>query len=330
MATIMKRGQGWFAQVRRKGYPSRSKTFSTKQAASQWAAAQEATVLASSAPSAQVIPRSLTLRVIIERYLEQVTPTKRSQETEQYRLLKMLRDPVCETTLRDLSPAVLAGYRDRRQLEVSAGTIRRELSLLHHMLDLARREWGIPIVANPIAEVGKPRLNNARIRRLREGEWKTLREALEQSRNLWLLPVTEFAIETGMRRGELLDLQWHRIDWAASTAFIPHSKTDKPRTIPLTPVAIRLLDELPRSGERVFPISANALKLAWVRARDRAGIANLRFHDLRHEAVSRFFEMGLSMPEVALISGHRDPRMLFRYTHLSATELARKLRVGPS
>lgn len=274
-------------------------------------------------PEARV---SITLRSIVERYLENVTPTKRSSETERYRLLKLLRDPICETSLDKLLPAVIASYRDRRMLKVTAGTIRRELSLLNHMLDLARREWGIAIAINPVADVGKPRLSNARTRRVRgNDEWQRLRQALEQSRNSWLLPMVQFAIETAMRRGEILDLEWSRIDWATFTVLIPRTKTDRPRTIPLTPVAIRLLEGLPRTEERVFPVSANAVKLAWVRATKRAGITDLRFHDLRHEAVSRFFELGLSLPEVALISGHRDPRMLMRYTHLQPALLADKL-----
>jgi integrase len=80
-----------------------------------------------------------------------------------------------------------------------------------------------------------------------------------------------------------------------------------------------------RCGETVFIVSANALSLAWERLRRRAGVSGLRFHDLRHEAVSRFFEKGLNVPEVAMISGHRDPRMLFRYTHPKAEEVAAKL-----
>jgi integrase len=324
LATITKRGKHWFAQVRRKGHPARSKSFASKKAAARWATEQEAAILSGAAP-AEVLPRTLTLRSIVERYLERVTPTKRSCETERYRLQKMLRDPICETALCDLTPAIIASYRDRRSRKVGAGTIRRELSLLNHMLDLARREWGIAIGGNPVEDVGKPRLNNARVRRIRDEEWQALRDALEQSRNRWLASIVQFAVETGMRRGEILDLRWDRIDWAASTALIPHTKTDKPRTIPLTPAAIQLLKRLPRAEDTVFPISANALKLAWVRATKRASIADLRFHDLRHEAVSRFFEIGLSLPEVALISGHRDPRMLMRYTHLHAADLAAKL-----
>ena len=75
----------------------------------------------------------------------------------------------------------------------------------------------------------------------------------------------------------------------------------------------------------MFPMATNALKLAWGRLRVRAGLADLRFHDLRHEALSRFCELGLTIPELAVISGHKDPRMLFRYAHLRADDLARKL-----
>jgi integrase len=74
-----------------------------------------------------------------------------------------------------------------------------------------------------------------------------------------------------------------------------------------------------------FPVTPNALRMAWDRLIRRTSITNLRFHDLRHEAISRFFEMGLSMPEVALISGHKDPRMLFRYTHLDPERVIAKL-----
>ena len=80
-----------------------------------------------------------------------------------------------------------------------------------------------------------------------------------------------------------------------------------------------------RTEHQPFPINANAFRLAWDRLRNRAGLVDFRFHDLRHEALSRFFEMGLSIPEVALISGHKDVKMLMRYTHLRAKDLARKL-----
>src|SRR5690606_36470312 len=116
---------------------------------------------------------------------------------------------------------------------------------------------------------------------------------------------------------------------------IPITKNGHARTIPMSSEAIAVLNEMRdcmedereegRSEEYVFPFSDNAAKLAWQRLTKRAKIEDLHFHDLRHEAISRFFERGLSVPEVALISGHRDFRMLFRYTHLKPEELAKKM-----
>ncbi len=137
-----------------------------------------------------------------------------------------------------------------------------------------------------------------------------------------------FAIETGMRRGELVNARWQFVDWARRTLHIPETKNGHPRTIPLSGEAIRILRGILDGGHdsvRIFPLSANAVRLAWGRLIKRARITNLRLHDLRHEAVSRFFEKGLSVPEVALISGHRDYRMLARYTHLRPEDVAKKL-----
>ena len=122
-------------------------------------------------------------------------------------------------------------------------------------------------------------------------------------------------------------MQWDHIDWDKRILHIPDTTNGHPRTIPLTPTAIRVLEELPRINSDVIGMSGNAIRLAWERLKKKAGVKDLRFHDLRHEAISRFFEMGLSVPEVALISGHRDPRMLFRYTHLRAEEVGKNIRI---
>lgn len=128
-----------------------------------------------------------------------------------------------------------------------------------------------------------------------------------------------------MRRGELLSIRWQDVDRKARTVSILKTKNGHPRTIPLTPKALETLSGIPKTADRIFPVTPNAVRLAWERLRTRAGIEDLRLHDLRHEAVSRFFELGLTTPEVALISGHRDPRMLNRYTHLRPENVAQKL-----
>jgi integrase len=131
-----------------------------------------------------------------------------------------------------------------------------------------------------------------------------------------------------MRRGELLNARTSHINWDASTLHIPTTKTGIPRTIPLTPRALNVLRDVAASkliNQLLFDTTASAVNQSWKRLAKRAGLTNLHFHDLRHEAVTRLFEFGLSLPEVALVSGHQDPRMLFRYTHIKASDVAKKL-----
>jgi len=329
MATITKRGRSWFAQVRRKGYPAKHRTFRLKAEAVAWARRQEEHIERSCDASNQGNLRGTTLRDLIGRYLTEVTPTKRSEETERLRLAKLQRDPICDLTLASLSPQSLAAYRDRRLMQVKPGTVRRELSLLHHALDIAAREWGYRLPLNPVGLVTPPRVRNARDRRLRPGELERLGQALAKSRAPLLGPIIRFAIETALRRAEILNLQWCHIDFSRRTALIPWSKTGNSRTIPLTDNALTILRERRQASvglDAVFPTTAIALRLGWERLRRRAGLGDLRFHDLRHEAISRFCELGLSLAEVALISGHRDYRMLARYTHLRPMDLAHKLK----
>jgi integrase len=163
------------------------------------------------------------------------------------------------------------------------------------------------------------------VRRAYQGELEKLLTACEGSRCRWLPAVIQLAVETGMRRSELLAMRWDDVDLEARTVLLRNTKNGLPRTVPLSPRALSVLKVMPRYGPTVFIVSANALRLAWERLRRRAGVSGLRFHDLRHEAVSRFFEKGLNVPEVAMISGHRDLRMLFRYTHPKPEEVAAKL-----
>ena len=129
-----------------------------------------------------------------------------------------------------------------------------------------------------------------------------------------------------MRRSEILNLRWIDVDLDSGFATLFDTKNGEDRRVPLTKTARDVLSRLPGQDERVFPISADCVRLAWERTRRKAGISDLRFHDLRHEAVSRFFEMGMSVPEVALISGHKDVRQFFRYTHLNPTNVFKKYK----
>jgi integrase len=132
-----------------------------------------------------------------------------------------------------------------------------------------------------------------------------------------------------MRRGELLAMRWSDVDLRGRKVKVTRTKNGHPRSVPLTVKATETFTSIEEKGDCVFPITANAARLAWERLKRRAGVTNLRFHDLRHEAISRFFEKGLNVPEVALISGHRDVRMLLRYTHPMNEGILRKLDSSP-
>nr|WP_246681686.1 site-specific integrase [Methylobacterium sp. L1A1] len=220
---------------------------------------------------------------------------------------------------------MVASYRDLRLQVVSGDAVRRELSILRHCLEVARKEWGTPLSTNPVHGIALPEPSRARDQRLEAEVGQKLHAAIGSAHAWYLRPLMELAIETGMRRGELLSLQWHHVSLEKRTAHLPITKNGHARTVALTPKAIEILRLLPQTEGRVLPVSGNAVRLAWERLRKRAGVPGLRFHDLRHEAVSRFFEAGLSVPEVALMSGHRDTRMLMRYTHLRPEALAEKL-----
>ncbi|UUR08282.1 integrase [Sphingomonas glaciei] len=328
MATITKRKNGWSVQIRRKGYPQQTRTLPTKVEAQAWAREQEGRIDRALAPLNLRVLKGTTLRDILERYIREVSPTKDSVYTEAARLKKVLREQAfCDLALADLNSRVFADYRTARLAKVKPGTVHRELGLIRHALEVARHEWDIDLPSNPLDRVKRPQLANARDRRLAHGEYERLKVALKRTRNPLVASVVEFAIQTAMRRGEILALKWEQVNWHERTAFIADSKTGVPRTIPLLDGALAVLRQLrpELACGRVFPMSTEALKQAWERARDRAELGDLHFHDLRHEGISRLCEMGLTLPEVALISGHKDPRMLFRYVNLRPADLAKKL-----
>ncbi|HSH40824.1 MAG TPA: site-specific integrase [Arenicellales bacterium] len=160
------------------------------------------------------------------------------------------------------------------------------------------------------------------------------------ARNRWLWPLLLLTLETGMRRSGLLRLEWCDISLPQKTAHLRETKNDKTRTVPLSRHARRALEDLvqlakirrekmeeppPPDLMPVVPVSANAVKMAWQRCRQRAALPDLRFHDLRHEAISRLFEKGFNIMEVSSITGHQDLKMLKRYTHMDAQRLAERL-----
>lgn len=337
MASLRFRNGKWQVQVRRLGHAPRTQTFYMKADAQRWARHTEAEFDRTLIPDDPRALNTITIADLLERYRDTVTPLKRGRVPEAKRIEVFLREDWTRLLVARASALVFSRFRDKRLKEVSPGTVRREMGFLSSVFEVARKEWGYTALQNPMAGIKKPKAPEGRTRRLLPGELDALIQACtDKTSGTWLQHGVQLAIETGLRRGELLSIRWRDTNLDAGLLHVPVTKTDKARTIPLTDRAIEVLRERKKvtgdDTEFAFPVSANGFRLAWERCKRRAakagcnGIHELRFHDLRHEAVSRFFEKGLNTAEVASISGHRDLRMLFRYTHLKAEDIGAKIR----
>ncbi len=349
MATITKNQAGnWKAVIRKNGWPTAIKTFRIKRDADDWARRVEDEmvrgVYIDRAPAER-----LTLKAALSRYLVEVTSTKSpSTQAAEIRRAATLTARVGNFSLAAITPQVVSEYRDQRLAtrsrfggNMSASHVRLELALLSHLYTVALQEWGLGLPQNPVALVRKPKPPRGRDRRITVQEQSRLLAECRSHSNPMLYWIVLLAIETGMRKGEIATLTLHQIDLGRRIVLLAETKNGTARSVPLTRAATQVLVEAlnhpVRSGDTELVFWGDAqdkttgqrkpydFREAWEQARDKAGLPHLHFHDLRHEAVSRLVEAGLSDQEVAAISGHKSMQMLKRYTHLRAEDLVAKL-----
>ncbi|MCP1675683.1 integrase [Natronocella acetinitrilica] len=390
MATIEKKSSGrWRARIRRTGHPQLSQTFTTKAEAMRWARQAEvaldggahidggtpapsypaqpplagAPAVGSNGPSGET-----TLGELLALYRDVESPQHRGAESERWRINSWLRDvkdgglPLRDHILCLITRQHVQAWITTRLKSVKPDSVRRELALLQAVVSLAMRDWGYDdLPANPFQQARKPKAGKGRVRRLREDEEDYLRRALDPQASLpdgirpvrsdRLLHVFTLAIETTMRRGELLKIRWEHINFDTCVVDLSEmdTKNGERRSVPLSEAAVNALLALgrKRSGP-VFPtMTADSLSCSWNRTLRRARriyaadckgketepdplmLKDLRWHDLRHEGTSRLFEYGFEFTEVATVTGHKDVRMLMRYTHHRAANLAARMRADP-
>ena len=247
-ATLEKRGPNqWRVKIRRRGYPLETRTFETKATAERYVRRIEREMDEGVFVSHREA-ESTTLGELLERYLEEVTPKKKGADLEIYRIRALLRHPLAARFLASIRVADIASYRDERLKVVASATVKRDLVILGHLFETARKDWGLPI-ENPVRMVRSPAHAKSRDRRFFAGEEKRLLTECRASRNPFLEPVVRLALETAMRRSELVRLRWEHIDLERRTAHLPDTKNDEARTIPLSTVAIESLRPL-RDGNR--------------------------------------------------------------------------------
>ena len=335
MATFRKRGERWQVRIQRRGHPPLTKSFLTRQDAEKWARLTESEL----ERGLYICPaeaQRTTLADALDRYKREVSIHKKSHSVEKYYIQHWKGSKLAPLALSAIRGTDVAQYRDMRlKAGLSTTSVKHELALLSHLFSVASREWGMESLGNPVKAIRQPAMARGRERRVSDAEI----DAVSLFVNSELAVCIRLALHTAMRRGELLKLRWADIDFTKAVAVLHDTKNGDRRVVPLSSVAMGLLLALARRLDgQVFGLTDSQVShglLAAVREARTAYVAeggtderylvDLHFHDLRHEAVSRLFELGLNPMEVASISGHKTLSMLQRYTHLKAEDLARKL-----
>lgn len=320
MANFRKRNNGWQAQIRKKGLPSITKTFIQKRDAVTWASTIESEINRGVYVDRSIAEQTI-LYYLLDRYSTDIIPSLKGVKSELSRI-KHLRSHFGQFSLAQIKPNDLAEYRDKRLAVVGPQSVKHELGLLNRILKLAHNEWGYTLPSG-VPAVSMPKLPQGRNRRLQGDEESILLNELRQTPVIQ--NIVRIAIETAMRRSEILNIKRGHINIEQRLLIIPVTKTNTPRTIPLSCRAIESIAQLMDLLGTYSNFKADSISQAFSRACKRANIVNLHFHDLRHEATSRLFEKGLNIMEVALITGHKSLSMLHRYTHLKPESLVYKL-----
>lgn len=326
MASIRKRGSSWQARVTRKGFPAEVQTFSSKAEADRWVRAVESEMDKGGYISRTEAER-VTLSEILDRYMVEVSPSKRGGIDEIIRIKALKRFRIARLHMAALTPKAVAEYRDERLKTCNPSTVLRDLAMLSSVINHSRKEWGIAI-PNPVSLIRKPTMPQGRDRFLTQDEEQRLLKALEPvgRRSPYMKPLVILALESAMRRGELLGLKWKNINLNKQVAHLAMTKNGESREVPLSCKAVATLRAMPISIDgRVFPMNAAAMEAAFQRARTRAGLVDFHFHDLRHMAATRLAEKLSNILELSAVTGHKELRMLKRYYHPKAEDLARKL-----
>lgn len=357
MATIRKRGNyQWEAQIRKRGFPSQTKTFNTKVEAEAWAKMIESE-MARGVWLSRSEAESTTLYEALTRYEKEIVPDKKGavQDRSLVRILKGTQ--LAKNYMASIRSADVAKLRDEWLKIYAPATVLRRLALLSHVFNVSRKEWGMESLLNPVEAIRKPQPKNSRTRRLEAlpvvsektgvTSGKQIANEIEHiiaaTHSLVLPAIILLALETAMRRSEIAELRWRFIDLDRRVAHLPDTKNGNARDVPLSTKAITILSSLKEhskpAADKVFDMRADAITRAFDRAVkrpreryektnslcDESFLKDLRFHDLRHEATSRLAEI-FPMHELTKITGHKDPRMLMRYYHPKAEDLALKLK----
>lgn len=338
MATFVQRPNGrWRALVRKKGWPALTKVLRTKRQAEDWARATEDEILRGTLSPNRRAAQHLTLKEALHRYLAEVSVKKSpSSASSEAGYARRIIKHLGRYSMASLTPTLIAEYRDQCLKTLSDNSVRLDLALISHLYTTAIREWGLGLYYNPVSAVRKPSPGRGRTRRLKGDEERRILQACDSHSNPFLGMIVRLAIETGMRLGEITSLRLEQVNLASRVIHLTRTKNGSQRDVPLSQAATGVIKramsvphrpgdtDLVFFGEPGYKTGTRGpynFQPAWQKILKQLQIEDLRFHDLRHEAISRLVEGGLGDQQVAAISGHKTMQMLQRYTHLRSQDL---------
>jgi integrase len=333
MARIVQKGLSWVVDIRRKGHKSISKSFPTKGKAQVWAREIESQMDAMTFKDARGLT-GVTVKDLIERYQKEIGGIKEFRRTKTYEL-EMWKTTHGHFTMAELTDSVLIDWAKERAKTVTGATIAVSLAYLGAVIKTAKELWRMPVdvticksATASLKYLGVSAKSKHRERRPTQKEIDDicLFFTVKRKQKVPMEDLILFAIETAMRLGEIINLKWEDLNVQDKTIIIrnrkhPTEKQGNDQEVPLLGEAFNIVMRQKQTDERIFPIAEGTPSSLFPRACKDLGIIDLRFHDLRHEGVSRFFEQGYRIEQVSLLSGHRDLKMLMRYTHVKAKDL---------
>ena len=268
------------------------------------------------------IGNNKTLKEMMEKFMNEHSPTVSKSMQDSYKnSLKSLLPFFGDTNLMSISPKMVSRYKMlRRRDGVKPATVNRALSMLSVAFNVAIKEWEW-LNDNPVSKVSKEKERNKRDRWLTEDEERRLIVNSPE----WLGEIIIFSLNTGLRQGELISLQWPRVNIFNKTILIDITKNGEQRTVPLNKNALNVIEKRSKvrniKNDYVFlnrdrgKINPNSLGDAFRRSLKRAKITNFRFHDLRHCFATRMAQKGIDIYKISKLLGHKDIKMTQRYAH---------------
>ena len=350
------RGFGQYqVRIRKTGYPKVTITYSTRELAEEFIRHTLVDMQRGDYIKKKKI-EEITLSKVIQRYIDEKSVDKKGEKQEVVRLTKWMQTVLAGRLISSITSDDLEDYINKRRKEksqrdpsktVCEGTIRLEMMALSAVFEAAKSKGWNYCRNNPYTDVSKtvkPGSSGKRTRRFKNDEETLLLAELDKAcRNHDIPKVVRFAIETAMRQSEIIGkvatskkpatpgLTWELTDLKHGVAHLPDTKNKKSRDVPLSPAAIEILSALARpiGGGKIFRVTQDGLIRAFADACKRAGIVDLHFHDLRHEATSRMIESNkFNLMEIQSITGHSNAEMVQLYTHFDARKLAQKMAIS--